>query len=70
MSGGKRRPVFGRPDPFCLFAVIPAALVAVLMAALGLWLLASFFLAAAALVLLFDSWVNRPMRTVSVRRYR
>lgn len=70
MSGMRRRPVFGRPDPFCFFAVLHAALVAVLMAALGLWLLGSASLASAVLVLLFDSWVNRPRRTVSARRCR
>lgn len=59
-TGTQSRPIFGRPDPFCLFAVVPAFLVAVLMLVLDLWVLASAGFAFAALILLFDSWVNRP----------
>ncbi|WP_410651301.1 hypothetical protein [Amycolatopsis sp. cmx-4-54] len=79
-----RRPFFGRLDPFCLLAVVPAVLVGLLMATQGLWPLALACVVFSGLVLLFDSWANRPepstpqavparprpMRTASVHRLR
>ncbi len=61
MNPQKRgRPLFGRLDPFCLLAVVPAVLVAALLVTQGLWLLGLAAVGFAAFVLLFDSWVNRP----------
>lgn len=54
------RPIFGRLDPFCLLAVVPAVLVGALMATQGLWLLGFAAVGFAGFILLFDSWANRP----------
>jgi hypothetical protein len=61
-SAGGKRPKFGRIDPFCLLAVLPVLLVAGILGALvnvGLGLACAVF---AGLILVFDSWVNRPAR--------
>ncbi|MEV7551877.1 hypothetical protein AB0N89_19820 [Amycolatopsis sp. NPDC089917] len=67
-SENNGRKAFGRPDPFCLFAVVPAFLAGILMSALGVWSLAGAGFAIAGLVLIFDSWVNRPVRRFPWRR--
>ncbi|MEV0675611.1 hypothetical protein AB0I60_03715 [Actinosynnema sp. NPDC050436] len=59
-STGQRRPAFGRVDPFCLFAVVPMLLLAGLMVWGGLAVVAVILVVVAALVVLFDSWSNRP----------
>jgi hypothetical protein len=61
-SAGGKRPKFGRIDPFCLMAVLPVLLVAGILGALvnvGLGLACAVF---AGLIVVFDSWVNRPSR--------
>jgi len=57
---GPRRPKFGRIDPFCLMAVLPVLAVAGILGALVHWSLGVGCAAFAGLILLFDSWVNRP----------
>ncbi|MEQ0565462.1 hypothetical protein ABJI51_40840 [Amycolatopsis sp. NEAU-NG30] len=58
---GTSRPKFGRIDPFCLMAVLPVLLVAGILGALvNVWLGVGFA-AFAGLILLFDSWANRPL---------
>ncbi|KDO05438.1 hypothetical protein DV26_38020 [Amycolatopsis mediterranei] len=57
---GSRRPKFGRIDPFCLMAVLPILLVAGILGALVNIALGIGFAVFAGLILLFDSWVNRP----------
>ncbi|MGW3965121.1 hypothetical protein ACWED2_35260, partial [Amycolatopsis sp. NPDC005003] len=57
---GPSRPKFGRIDPFCLMAVLPVLLVAGILGALIHVALGLGFAAFAGLILLFDSWVNRP----------
>ncbi|MGW4064646.1 hypothetical protein ACWEGE_40600 [Amycolatopsis sp. NPDC004747] len=57
---GASRPKFGRIDPFCLMAVLPVLLVAGILGALIHWGLGVGFALFAGLILLFDSWVNRP----------
>ncbi|MGX7828399.1 hypothetical protein ACTG9Q_25245 [Actinokineospora sp. 24-640] len=51
---------FGRIDLFCLFAVVPMTLAAVIMIVGGLLPVALVLIFLALLVLVFDSWVNRP----------
>ncbi|MFE6612083.1 hypothetical protein [Amycolatopsis sp. NPDC057786] len=68
-SSDGRRPVFGRLDPFCLLAAVPAVLVGALMATQGLWPLGLGCVAFAGLVLLFDSWANRPDPAPPLRRH-
>ncbi|MGW3994969.1 hypothetical protein ACWEF6_15910 [Amycolatopsis sp. NPDC004772] len=57
---GPSRPKFGRIDPFCLMAVLPVLLVAGILGALVHIALGIGFAVFAGLILLFDSWVNRP----------
>lgn len=59
-STGQRRPAFGRVDPFCLFAVVPMLLLAGLMFWGGLVLVGVLLIVCAALLVLLDSWSNRP----------
>ena len=66
-SAGGKRPKFGRIDPFCLMAVLPVLLVAGILGALvnvGLGLACAVF---AGLIVVFDSWVNRPSRRRGAR---
>ncbi|MEV6824131.1 hypothetical protein [Amycolatopsis sp. NPDC051102] len=55
-----KRPKFGRIDPFCLMAVFPVLLVAGILGALVNVALGIGFAVFAGLILLFDSWANRP----------
>ncbi|WP_410590082.1 hypothetical protein [Amycolatopsis sp. lyj-23] len=57
---GTSRRKFGRIDPFCLMAVLPVLLVAGILGALVHIGLGIGFAVFAGLILLFDSWVNRP----------
>ncbi|SFW79432.1 hypothetical protein SAMN04489730_4739 [Amycolatopsis australiensis] len=68
---GPSRPKFGRIDPYCLMAVLPVLLVAGILGALVNVLLGVGCAVFAALILLFDSWANRPLpRPVSEPRPR
>lgn len=58
-SGGQRR--FGRVDPFCLFMVLPLLLIAGVMVWGGLAWVGVVLVAFAALLVLLDSWSNRPL---------
>jgi hypothetical protein len=55
-----RKRLFGPLDPFCLMAVLPMLLVAGLVGALASVAAALGFVAVAGLILVFDSWANRP----------
>ncbi|RSM44617.1 hypothetical protein DMA12_15730 [Amycolatopsis balhimycina DSM 5908] len=57
---GPSRPKFGRIDPYCLLAVLPVLFVAGILGALVNVPLGLGFAALAGLILLFDSWANRP----------
>ena len=59
---GPSRPKFGRIDPFCLMAVLPVLLVAGIIGSLVNLILGLGFGAFAGLIVLFDSWANRPLR--------
>ncbi|MDX3189638.1 hypothetical protein PV458_14640 [Streptomyces sp. MN03-5084-2B] len=65
---GSSRPKFGRIDPFCLMAVLPVLLVAGILGALIHWALGVGFAAFAGLIVLFDSWVNRPRAVPEAER--
>ncbi|MBE1494255.1 hypothetical protein H4696_001355 [Amycolatopsis lexingtonensis] len=57
---GPSRRKFGRIDPYCLMAVLPVLLVAGILGALVNVLLGLGCAVFAGLILLFDSWANRP----------
>jgi hypothetical protein len=65
---GAGRPKFGRIDPFCLMAVLPVLLVAGILGALVNVALGLGCAAFAGLILLFDSWANRPSSREARRR--
>lgn len=55
-----KRPMFGRPDPFCLLAVVPFVLVGVMLVFGNLAEFAIIPVLIGGAILAFDSWVNRP----------
>jgi hypothetical protein len=59
---GPSRPKFGRIDPFCLMAVLPVLLVAGIIGSLVNVALGLGCAVFAGLIVLFDSWANRPSR--------
>jgi hypothetical protein len=61
--------MFGRVDAFCMFAVLPMLLLAGLFLWSGIASLGVVLIVLAILVVLFDSWTNRPIRK-SEPRYR
>ncbi|MFI9011085.1 hypothetical protein ACIGNX_28005 [Actinosynnema sp. NPDC053489] len=58
-SGGRRQ--FGRVDPFCLFMVLPLVLIAGILVWGGLGWVGVVVIVIAGLVVLVDSWTNRPL---------
>lgn len=67
---GLARPMFGKVDPYCLFAVLPMLFVAgivVAMVSVPAGLGVAVF---AGLVVVFDSWANRPGPVPPTRRPR
>ncbi|RSD09350.1 hypothetical protein [Amycolatopsis eburnea] len=57
---GPARRKFGRIDPYCLMAVLPVLLVAGILGSLVNIMLGLGCAVFAGLILLFDSWANRP----------
>jgi hypothetical protein len=57
---GRARPKFGRIDPFCMMAVLPVLFVAALIATTVSVPLGLVGVLVAGLIVLFDSWANRP----------
>jgi type IV secretory pathway VirB2 component (pilin) len=55
-----KRPMFGRPDPFSLLAVVPCVLIGVMLAFGNLASFAIIPVLLGGLILLFDSRANRP----------
>ncbi len=69
----QKQQYFGRVDPFCLFAVVPIVIVAVIFFASDIAVLGVTLLVLAGLIVLFDSWANRPLKkaaSVSAQRHR
>ncbi|WP_367128028.1 hypothetical protein [Saccharothrix sp. HUAS TT1] len=58
-SGGRRH--FGRVDPFCLFMVLPLVLIAGILIWGGLAWVGVVVIVIAGIVVLVDSWTNRPL---------
>jgi len=60
---GQKQQFFGRVDPFCMFAVLPI----LMMAGLFIWsdiaVLGVPLIVLALLVVVIDSWANRPGKT-------
>src|SRR5439155_15251286 len=62
---------FGRIDPFAWIPVVSLVTIAALMFSTGApWFLGGGFVLVAGLLLLFDSWVNRPGQEAQARRPR
>lgn len=61
--------MFGRVDPFCLFAILPMMVIAALSIWGGIAVLAVLLIVLALLIVGIDSWANRPSRK-SASRYR
>ena len=60
--------MFGRIDPFCAFAVVPMLIVAGVFIVSGIAVVGVGVIVLALLVVVFDSWTNRPVK--SEPRYR
>jgi hypothetical protein len=69
-SSGQKQQHFGRVDPFCLFAVVPMLIVAGLFIWSGIALLGIPLIVLALLVVVVDSWANRPLKKEPEPRYR
>ncbi|MEU4445566.1 hypothetical protein AB0K14_25425 [Actinosynnema sp. NPDC050801] len=61
MASSGRRRHFGRVDPFCLFMVLPLVLIAGILVWGGLAWVGVAVIVCAAIVVLIDSWTNRPL---------
>ncbi|HEX6353302.1 hypothetical protein [Actinophytocola sp.] len=61
-SSGQKQQAFGRVDPFCMFAVLPMLLVAGLFIWGGIAIVGVAFIVMAILVVVIDSWANRPVK--------
>jgi hypothetical protein len=59
--------MFGRVDPFCMFAVVPMLIVAGLFIWGGIAIVGVVLIILAILVVLFDSWANRPVKKSASR---
>ena len=61
-SSGDKQQYFGRVDPFVMFAVVPILLLSVLFFWSGIGVLGVVLIALALLIIVFDSWANRPVK--------
>jgi hypothetical protein len=68
-STGQKQQAFGRVDPFCLVAVLPMLIIAGLFIWGGIAILGVVVLLLSLLVVLIDSWTNRPL-SKPAPRYR
>ncbi len=59
-SPGQKQQVFGRVDPFCLFAVLPMLIIAGLVLWGGIIILGVILILLVGLVVAADAWANRP----------
>ncbi|HEY7597800.1 MAG TPA: hypothetical protein VH969_31970 [Actinophytocola sp.] len=64
---GQKQQMFGRPDPFCLFAVLPMLIIAGLVFWGGIVILGVVLILLTALIVAVDSWINRPSGTPAPR---
>lgn len=61
-SSGDKQQYFGRVDPFVMFAVVPILLLAVLFFWSDIAVLGVILIAISLLIVVFDSWANRPVK--------
>ena len=59
--------MFGRVDPFCLFAVLPMLMIAAIFFLGGVIILGVGLIVLGLLIVLVDSWANRPARKPTPR---
>lgn len=57
----RNRQVFGRVDPFCAFVVLPTLVLATIFFWGGLPVVAVVLIVLSILVVVVDSWANRPV---------
>jgi hypothetical protein len=69
-TGGQKQQYFGRVDPFCLFAVVPILIVAGLFFWSDIAFLGVSLTILAILIVVFDSWANRPVKKGAPPRRR
>ncbi|OLF18538.1 hypothetical protein [Actinophytocola xanthii] len=62
-SSEQKQQHFGRVDPFCAFAVVPLLIVAGLFFWSEIALLGVVLIVLSILIVVIDSWANRPART-------
>jgi hypothetical protein len=62
-SPGQKQQMFGRVDPFCMFAVVPMLILAGLFMVGGIAVLGVVMIVLAILVVVVDSWTNRPVKS-------
>ncbi|GAA2796012.1 hypothetical protein [Saccharopolyspora taberi] len=67
-AGAGKSAAFGRIDPFCWVAVVPMIIGGLLTLLGGVTELGIGLLVLAVLVLVFDSWSNRPRPGIDRRR--
>lgn len=60
-STGQKQQLFGRVDPFVMFAVVPMLLVAILFFWSGIAILGVGLIVLSLLIVVIDSWANRPV---------
>ena len=59
--------MFGRVDPFCLFAVVPMLIVAGLFIWSDITIIGVVLIILTLLVVVVDSWANRPIKKTAPR---
>ena len=64
---GQKQQFFGRVDPFCMFAVVPMLAVAAAFLWSGIAILGVGLIVLVLLVVVIDSWANRPIRRSAPR---
>ncbi len=63
----RKQQVFGRIDPFCLFAVLPMLLIAGLVIWGGIVLLGAVLIVITIAIVMVDAWANRPVNEPATR---
>ena len=61
-SREQKQQYFGRVDPFCMFAVVPMLIIAAVFVWGGIAIAGVVLVFLAVLVVVVDSWSNRPIR--------
>nr|AXL05783.1 hypothetical protein [uncultured bacterium] len=66
-SPGQKQQMFGRVDPFCLFAVLPMLTIAGFFIWGGIAIVGVVLIFLAILIVVIDSWANRPVKKPAPR---